>query len=429
MRKTALLSVLLVLLLAGTSWAVDFDELFGGDLLVELEVDEGALAPEEALLVQDRLDLGGSYNFSLRASRTFRGDTEPEDRFRASLDSQLYLDARPDPNFRAFGKVGLGYDASGGEDAFKSKLLELFADFNYDNKVFFRAGKQNVKWGVGYFFSPADIINIGRIDPLDPEAEREGPVTLKVHYPKGSSNFYLYSLFDGVKELKEIALAPKLEFVVGKTEFGLGGFYRQDEPPRLMATVSSSFGEVGFFGEAVLSFGTERGFLEPRGPVYEVVERDGVFLQATAGGMYRFKDDTGRFDLAATVQYYFNGEGYRDQEGIKKVRLARLNQQLPPVVNPLKLGSVALVGSGRHYAAGALNWNRILGSKLSASLLLTVNLSDQSGLIQGTLRLPAVGKITPSIGVGTNFGAPGSEFGAAGRTSQVFAAVTIGGSF
>lgn len=429
MRKTALLSVLLVLLLAGTSWAVDFDELFGGDLLVELEVDEGALAPEEALLVQDRLDLGGSYNFSLRASRTFRGDAEPEDRFRASLDSQLYLDARPDPNFRAFGKVGLGYDASGGEDAFKSKLLELFADFNYDNKVFFRAGKQNVKWGVGYFFSPADIINIGRIDPLDPEAEREGPVTLKVHYPKGSSNFYLYSLFDGVKELKEIALAPKLEFVVGKIEFGLGGFYQQDEPPRLMATVSSSFGEVGFFGEAVLSFGTERGFLEPRGPVYEVVERDGVFLQATAGGMYRFKDDTGRFDLAATVQYYFNGEGYRDQEGIKKVRLARLNQQLPPVVNPLKLGSVALVGSGRHYAAGALNWNRILGSKLSASLLLTVNLSDQSGLIQGTLRLPAVGKITPSIGVGTNFGAPGSEFGAAGRTSQVFAAVTIGGSF
>ncbi|HPU65673.1 MAG TPA: hypothetical protein PLW89_07580, partial [Limnochordia bacterium] len=282
---------------------------------------------------------------------------------------------------------------------------------------------------VGYFFSPADIINIGRIDPLDPEAEREGPVTLKVHYPKGSSNFYLYSLFDGVKELKEIALAPKLEFVVGKTEFGLGGFYRQDEPPRLMATVSSSFGEVGFFGEAVLSFGTERGFLEPRGPVYEVVERDGVFLQATAGGMYRFKDDTGRFDLAATVQYYFNGEGYRDQEGIKKVRLALLNQQLPPVVNPLKLGSVALVGSGRHYAAGALNWNRILGSKLSASLLLTANLSDQSGLIQGTLRLPAVGKITPSIGVGTNFGAPGSEFGAAGRTSQVFAAVTIGGSF
>ena len=429
MRKTALLSVLLVLLLAGTSWAVDFDELFGGDLLVELEVDEGALAPEEALLVQDRLDLGGSYNSSLRASRTFRGDTEPEDRFRASLDSQLYLDARPDPNFRAFGKVGLGYDASGGEDAFKSKLLELFADFNYDNKVFFRAGKQNVKWGVGYFFSPADIINIGRIDPLDPEAEREGPVTLKVHYPKGSSNFYLYSLFDGVKELKEIALAPKLEFVVGKTEFGLGGFYRQDEPPRLMATVSSSFGEVGFFGEAVLSFGTERGFLEPRGPVYEVVERDGVFLQATAGGMYRFKDDTGRFDLAATVQYYFNGEGYRDQEGIKKVRLALLNQQLPPVVNPLKLGSVALVGSGRHYAAGALNCNRILGSKLSASLLLTANLSDQSGLIQGTLRLPAVGKITPSIGVGTNFGAPGSEFGAAGRTSQVFAAVTIGGSF
>ena len=99
---------------------------------------------------------------------------------------------------------------------------------------------------MGYFFSPADIVNIGRIDPLDPEAEREGSVALKIHYPKGSNNYYLYTLFDGVKEAKQIALAPKMEFVVGKTEVGLGGFYQHGKHPMLMATVSSSFGEVGF---------------------------------------------------------------------------------------------------------------------------------------------------------------------------------------
>jgi hypothetical protein len=410
MRRTVLLAALLVLMLTGTSWAFDFDDLFGEDLFVELEMEEGALAPEEALLVQDRLDVGGSYSFNLRASRTMVKDGDDSSKLDVSLGSQLYLDARPDPNFRAFGKAGLKYNVTEDNDPLKVKLLELFADFNYDNRVFFRAGKQNVKWGVGYFFSPADIVNIGRIDPLYPEAEREGSVALKIHYPKGSNNYYLYTLFDGVKEAKQIALAPKMEFVVGKTEVGLGGFYQHGKHPMLMATVSSSFGEVGFFGEAVLNFGSE-------------------FLQATAGGMYRYTDSEGRLDLAGTLQYYFNGEGYADQEGIKKVHQALINEELPPVINPQKLGSVALVGSGRHYLVGAVNWNRILGSKFSASVFVQANLSDGSGLIHGTLRLPALSKLQPSVGVSTNFGAPGTEFGAVGRSTAVFAAVSIGGSF
>ncbi len=403
MRRAVFLSILLVFLLAGTSWAVDYDDLFGGDLLVEVEEDAGALAPEEALLVQDRLAVGGSYSFNLQATRPFLDGKAGDTSLSGNLGTQVYLDARPDPNFRLFAKAGISYALSEKltpprEEHLEVKLQELFADFNYDNKVFFRAGKQNVKWGVGYFFSPADIINIGRIDPLDPEAEREGPAALKIHYPKGSSNYYLYALFDDVKELQDLALAPKMEFVAGKTEFGLGAFYQRGKHPRLMATVSSSFGEVGFFGEAVLSFGSDRGFLEPKGPVYEVVQKDGLFVQATAGGMYRYQDRDGRLDLAATLQYYF-------------------------------LGSLALMGSGRHYLAASLTWNRIFGSKLTASTLVLANLSDQSGLVSATLRLPSHGKFSPSVGIRSTFGAPGTEYGAAGRAVTVYAAVSVGGSF
>lgn len=434
MRRAVFLSILLVFLLAGTSWAVDYDDLFGGDLLVEVEEDAGALAPEEALLVQDRLAVGGSYSFNLQATRPFLDGKAGDTSLSGNLGTQVYLDARPDPNFRLFAKAGISYALSEKltpprEEHLEVKLQELFADFNYDNKVFFRAGKQNVKWGVGYFFSPADIINIGRIDPLDPEAEREGPAALKIHYPKGSSNYYLYALFDDVKELQDLALAPKMEFVAGKTEFGLGAFYQRGKHPRLMATVSSSFGEVGFFGEAVLSFGSDRGFLEPKGPVYEVVQKDGLFVQATAGGMYRYQDRDGRLDLAATLQYYFNGEGYPEQEGIKKVRLALANQEWPPVLNYDKLGSLALMGSGRHYLAASLTWNRIFGSKLTASTLVLANLSDQSGLVSATLRLPSHGKFSPSVGIRSTFGAPGTEYGAAGRAVTVYAAVSVGGSF
>lgn len=430
MRRTILLGVLLaVLVWSGTSWAMDFDDLFGGDLLIELDPEETVVAPEEALLVQDRVEVGGRYNFSLNASRTIAEGADPSNDFRASLGGQLYLDARPDPNFRAFGKVGINYNVNNKEKPLTAELQELFADFNYGNKVFFRAGKQNVKWGVGYFFSPADIINIGRIDPLNPEAEREGPVALKMHYPRGTNNFYLYTLFDGVTDVQQIAFAPKVEFVAGKTEYSLGGFYQKDDHPRVMATVSSSFGDIGFFGEAVAAWGSDRGFLEPKGPAYEIAEKKGLFLQVTAGGMYRWKDSEGLLDLSGTLQYYFNGEGYKDQEGIKAVRLALLNQGFPPVVNPLKLDSLALLGSGRHYLAGALSWNKMFGSKFSASVFLQANLSDGSAMIHSTLRLPSVSKISPSIGVSTNFGSPGTEFGALGRTVMVFAAITIGDSF
>ena len=39
------------------------------------------------------------------------------------------------------------------------------------------------KVGSGVFFSPADIINLAAIDPEDPEKQREGPISLRVHFP------------------------------------------------------------------------------------------------------------------------------------------------------------------------------------------------------------------------------------------------------
>jgi len=425
MRRTALLSMLLVLVLAGTSWAFDYDDLFGEDLLVELEVTEGALPPEEALLVRDRLEAGGSYDFGFLLSRPFLEGAWGETSVSAELNTQVFLDARPDPNFRAFAKAGISYALSEPltpprDRHLQAELQELFVDFNAKNQVFFRAGKQNV---------PASISTIRAFDALDEEGERQGVLALKVHYPQGSSNYYLYALADQGQLTEGIALAPRMEFVVGKTEFSLGGYYHQQELPRLLASVSSSFGKVGFFGEAMLVWGSERGFLEPRGPVYEIVEKDGPFLRATAGGMYSYKDSGGRLDLSGILQYYFNGEGYEDQEAIKKVRLAMLNQELPPVLNWDKLGKVTLTGSGRHYLAGSLSWNRLLGSKFSASVFVLTNLSDSSGLISGTLRLPAWGKLSPSVGLSTNFGAPGTEFGGRGRAAAVTASLSISGAF
>lgn len=438
MRKTICLLILVLLLgLHGTVWAMDFDfdDLFGDDLLMELDEEGVAIKPEEALLVQEGIEFGGTYNLSVRASRTFIKDVDPWTSFSTNLGSQFYVDARPDPNFRIFGKVGLNYTLNKTTDAdlsqeFKLNLVELFSDFNHDNKVFFRAGKQNAKWGVGYFFSPADVISIGRLDPQNPKADREGPIALKIHYPRGSTNYYLYTLFDGVTKPEHIALAPKLEFVLGKSEIGLGGFYQKDKAPRLSATVSSSLGNLALFGEVVVSKGSDKGFVQQEIPFYPIRNKEDLFFHATVGAGYSHNDPDGLFNLTSALQYYYNGEGYEDQELIRDFRklYALLLIMDPDEAKKIVLSDMS--STGRHYLAATLAWNRILGSKFSASAFWTTNLSDGSGLLSTTLSLPAYKKISPSLGVSFNYGKEASEFGLFGKNTTVFMAITLGsGSF
>jgi len=454
-HRSFLVALVLILGISSTTWAMDFDfdDLFGGDLLVELEEEEQIRPPEEALLVQEGLDVGGNYQFSVTAGRVYMKEIDPMDSLRASLGGQIYLDARPDPNFRVFGKAGLSYavskqvgQAGQASDPLQIRLQELFSDFNYDNKVFFRAGKQNVKWGVGYFFSPADVISVGRINPMDPEVELEGPVALKMHYPRGSTNYYVYTLFDGVEEPSQVALAPKLEFVLGGTEIGVGGFYQKDKAPRAMLTVSSSLGNLAVFGEAVLSKGSDKRFAEAgpsllHPPTYPVVEKDQLFFHATAGAMYNHNDPDGLFNLTLAGQYYFNGEGYKEQDDIQKLReyyglllgMAQskdetMKEMAEKALEDFSLSDMA--STGRHYLAAMIGWSNLLNTKLSASAYLNANLSDQSGMVTTTLKLPSISKISPSVGVSFNYGDVATEFGGVGRNTTVFAAITLGsGSF
>ena len=107
--------------------------------------------------------------------------------------------------------------------------------------------------------APADVINIGRIDPFDAEAPREGPLALKAHYPMGSNNYYVYVIFEDMESIGDVAVAPKVEYVVGRTEMGLGAFYRDGRPLQLMGTLSSTLGKVSVFGEAVLVVDSQSG--------------------------------------------------------------------------------------------------------------------------------------------------------------------------
>src|SRR5690606_34381728 len=174
-------------------FSMDEDALFGsGGVLTEIEPALGS-SLEEAFLVREGIDVGGRYSASAEAAwawtpeegRPAAGKAER----RADLAGSLFLDARPSRNLRAFAKIRGEVRLTETPLDPNVALHELFVDFDLSETAFLRLGKQTVEWGVGYFFSPADIINVGRIDPENPETEREGPVALRLHVPSGRDNF------------------------------------------------------------------------------------------------------------------------------------------------------------------------------------------------------------------------------------------------
>lgn len=238
-----------------------------------------------------------------------------------TLDLDLFFDSRPSSNTRLYGKFNVMYPFNKNDpnifvdmalflspEAYvlteiivpNFSVFELFTDFNYDDKIYFRFGKHTVKWGVAYFFSPADIINLAAIDPEDPEKQREGPISLRVHFPiEGTqTNLWFYILPDEKTMLvKDSSFAFKAEFLVATSELGFGAWYRYNSPPHLMGTFTGSLaGKVGLFAETVFAWGNEDAWQNDRA----FTEMKPV-LDATLGASYYW--EKAKINLAG--QYLF----------------------------------------------------------------------------------------------------------------------------
>jgi hypothetical protein len=347
----------------------------------------------------------------------------------AAVEGDLFFDARPERDFRVFGKIktSFGYDSAALELIpaeepwqWELRLFELFSDFQFGDRLFFRAGKHTIRWGVGYFFSPADVFNLVSIDPEDPEAEREGPVSLKTQVPFGPHNAYLYVVAaEDVTRPEGLAYASKLELVIGEYELGIGAFYRPDLElrPKGMLTLTGSIWDIDLFGEAVLQWGSDRTYVRPAAPppFYETYTRlDELFFSATAGAAYLNVD----WNFALYAQYYYNGTGY-----------AEFSVDTITATAALLAGDLTasdLLYRGRHYLAASASWSEILDSDFALGLLYLANFSDGSGLLSPTLSWQPWDYFRLSLGVPWRYGQEGDELAPNGQTVGVSISATLG---
>ena len=426
-RNTALrLTLLAAAFLMASSWparaqesdpfsfSFNEDELFGGDEMITVTETTDAPDPLSDILTTETLHIGGSFSGSLQADwkwndpwsdpllanlpDSFQPDTAE---LSPALSASLYFDARPTETTRFYGSAKSAWPfentTTEGIAVPDIQIFELFSDFNWDDRVFFRFGKQTITWGVGYFFSPADVLNIQAIDPEDPTVQREGPVSLRAHYPIPGSqnNLWAYAVFDSPDMRPEdTALAAKAEFVLGPWELGLGGWYRYSStsPLRGMLTASGSVGQVSLFGEASLSLGSERKWVEyvdalQPGYVSYLEDSTSLFFKGSAGFMYANDD----LKLSLTGQYLYDAEGYAKDDRESLIADAKANETaiklalsvLPSIddVDAAFSGFVKglIVNSGRHYAALSLSRTELFTEDLSLNVFAMANLSDFSG--------------------------------------------------
>jgi hypothetical protein len=484
----------------------DFDSLFQDEDMIDV-TDEEAMAvdPQNDLLEQELVRVGGRIRGSLAADWFWDNVATPEfdpwppdeDSLSPSVGADLFFDARPNAEFRAYtklqidtvsdaesaisfatvGTAGLpeGWTAEpnengvieirdengtlitttggGGQEqeseeeepalgttpGLEISVFELFADYTWHDTLFFRFGKHTLHWGTGYFFSPADVLNLTAVDPEDPTADREGPLSLRASYPFGvARSAYLYLIANADADLFDVAIAPKIEFAVGNGELGFGAYYQRTLSPRLVTLYSASVGDVDLFGEAVLMWGSDRVFVRPSRDqsaaiadpddgldlVLDTYEVDrGLFLQSTVGARYLHEWDGGT-SIAVAGQYLFNGDGYSGEvAGLlpAAVRLA-LNsdenglliedeeEQQEGYEDPPDLRFSDLSTWGRHYLAGTISLANLFVDDLSVAVFGIWNLTDLSAIVTPSISYRFLEAFNASLSARFTIGPPDGEF-------------------
>ncbi len=401
-------------LFGDTSADTSLDDMFGQSddpfasssedpFIVQVQETEKSL--DTLLLTQDEsgLRIGGDFSFTAKPGFTWYPTTDDiSATFSGSLDSSLFLDARMSEDTRFYTTLSISYPIVGNAtNNADFSLKEIFADITYNDVLFFRVGKQTINWGVGYFFSPADLLNLSDIDPLNATGDVEGPVAIKMNAPIGIDNLYAYIILPpSLTDASDIAYAVKYEKVFSKTELGFGAYYRYDNPPAAMVTFSSGIGEIGLFGEAVLQYGSNKTFITgTSAPFGTITYDDKFFFLGTIGGNFTYSAPESDFSLSILAQYFYNGEGYANTDFYDGVPTLLFSESITikDILNP-----------GMHYVASNISFT--FTKNLSVSVLLLGNMTDFSGIVQPSITYNGIKNFKVSLSSGITYGKDGTEF-------------------
>ena len=237
-----------------TPYEDDFDSIFDDpaeDIVVEqpADIDYRNQFEESKKIVV-------SGDFVIRAGGGFGWTDEPFDGYPEKVagaysKATISFDARPDPTIRIFGKLKTEMDSDNGSDVWsKLDFDELYCDYNWLDKSFFRLGKFYMTWGQGRLFRPANFME-----------DAEDGTSFRMTMPNVLDGVTLVSLYkkypgspkDGKLHKGDVSLAGHADKTLGPINFSAAMLYNQMDGQRYSGSVKTVILGTDLFADYVLN--------------------------------------------------------------------------------------------------------------------------------------------------------------------------------
>ncbi len=396
------------------------EEEFFGSAPVEAGKGEAEVKNLAEELDKERLGLSGNLEASasyLLTREFLRGKTGQDDNELGYLvQGDFLVDARLKKGYRAFLDLALGTVV--GQPTPLLLLKEVFVDFNFGNKVYFRAGKQVLQWGVGYLWNPTDLVNVQRKSFTDLTALRDGVFGLRTDVVF-SQAFHLYTFIDlnEIANRNRIAAAARAELLLGSVEFAFSGWGNPDGIPVFGLDLTAPlFWSLSLHGEGTLSWGYPVDKLTTGGLPDPV--RDRLVPRISVGLSRNFDSGDIQDRIVVNTEFYYNGLGYKEN----MFELA--STQVDAFLN----GYYHSGDYGTWYGALFVTINRLFKTNMTLSLSGLGNLSDLSFITLAELDYAPVNNFTLILTVTSFLGPDLREYTVLARPAAVPATYSLSGS-
>ena len=425
---------------SGEESPIDTSDLFGGEVLVT----EPEAAGGPAVLPPAAVEIGGSYRFSLTGDVAWSSfedlagaPLEPDSQgVTVDLGATVFLDARPADDFRVFGKVDLSYPFTTDEDSQPPRgfddivsVRELFSDFTLGDVLFLRGGKHTIAWGVGYFFSPADVLNLTSIDPDDPGSRARGagvaarqpadrlsqPLSLRDRRPRRRWRAARRRAQGGVRRGRHRDRHRRIP----SCRPGAARHAHGEHQPAGLRPVRRA-GWPAWARNAASWSAADRGPDTPHG-LRAVRNTDDPFAAATGGLRYTYRPEEGDWSATFAGQYLWNGEGYEDAAVLRDNRRG--------VMKLLEAGDLSfgdLLYPGRHYAAASASVALGRRADWSMGAFWLSNLSDGSARVSPSVTFRPADQLTLRAAASVTYGEDGAEMTPFGSRVGASLTATLG---
>lgn len=290
------------------------------------------------------------------------------------------------------------------------RFTEAFVDTNIARAVYFRAGKQVLVWGRGFFWNPSDVINAELRSATDAFQFREGTYGLRAHVPMGSSlNFYAFTGVGNSRRVEGMLQAFKAEFAFKRAELATGVIMGQRKVPVYLAEASTRFLTLDWRLEATYAYGDNANRIDPKtfnplAPLTFQLREQHVFKGVVSfGRSFEVFDVADR--LGVNFEYFYNGAGYAEGVFDKS-----------PLVQAyfLQNGLYRPNFYGMHYAGLFITYARFFVQDLNLGLNSLANLSDNSVIISQLLTYNPLFNLTLTWQNNIFTGRPNGEYTASG---------------